>query len=69
MRYQVRAGDDEMYGKVVSMLREAAEIILELPRRHTLAVTNLGPELRNRVEELGATVQPDYQYSVDPVLR
>ena len=66
MRYQVRVADPADYPEVVSLLREQATVVLELPRKRTLAVEDLENGVRERVVRMGATVEPDYQYAVDP---
>jgi hypothetical protein len=67
MRYQVRTADPQTYSRVATVLREEADVILELPRRRTLAVENLAAGLLDKVVKMGATVEPDYQYAVDPI--
>jgi len=66
MRYQVRAPDAAAYSKIALLLRDEAKVVLELPRRHTLAVEDLATAVLLKVRGMGATVEPDYQYSAEP---
>jgi hypothetical protein len=66
MRYQVRVADPEDYESVASILRAQATVVLELPRRLTLAVEDLSERVRDQVRNMGATVEPDYEYAADP---
>jgi hypothetical protein len=67
MRYQVRVAEPADYGPVASLLRDEACVVLELPRRRTLAVEGLGDALIRRVRNMGATVEEDYEFAVDPL--
>jgi len=67
MRYQVKAATPEMYDRVATLLRQRANVVLELPRRKVLAVEELAAGVRDEVVSMGATVAPDYQYAVDPL--
>ena len=68
MRYQVRVDAPADYGRIVALLRDKANVLLEIPRRRTLAVEGLENGLRERVVSMGATVIPDYEYKLDPAL-
>lgn len=67
MRYQVRAVDSQAFGRIVEMLRAEATVVLELPRRNTLSVEDLTSPVRERVLQMGGSVNPEYQYAVDPL--
>jgi hypothetical protein len=67
MRYQVRATDSQAFGRIAEMLRIEANVVLELPRRYILSVEDLTSVVRDRVEQMGGSVSPDYQYAVDPI--
>lgn len=67
MRYQVRATDSQAFGRIAEMLRAEATVVLELPRRNTLSVEDLSSAVRERVQQMGGSVSPEYQYAVDPL--
>lgn len=67
MRYQVRAADSQAFGRIAEMLRSEATVVLELPRRNTLSVEDLTSTVRERVLQMGGSVNPEYQYAVDPL--
>lgn len=67
MRYQVRATDSQAFGRIAAMLRSEANVLVELPRRHTLSVEDLTSAVRDRVVQMGGSVSPEFQYAVDPL--
>jgi hypothetical protein len=67
MRYQVRAADSQAFTRIAEMLRSEAKVVLELPRRRTLSVEDLTSGMRDRVVQMGGSVNPEYQYAADPV--
>jgi hypothetical protein len=67
MRYQVRAADTQAFSRIAELLRSEAKVVLELPRRHTLSVEDLTSGMRDRVVQMGGSVNPEYQHTVDPL--
>jgi hypothetical protein len=63
MRYQIRTQTPDSFGRVESLLRqERANVILRMPRRMLFSVDGLSDHLQDRVKDLGATVEAEYQF-------
>jgi hypothetical protein len=66
MRYKVKVTSPEAYRRVQEMVSQSdTRVFVVSDRRMVLSIGEISSSLRSKIEQLGAQVQPDYQYSSD----